>query len=209
MAQLFSSINFIKNPLEDIITFGLKKELSPEFFEVIFQELIDYFKNVKRYRTIDHAKEILMDIKEKYDHNLESLLEKDPQDFLQEIEKSSTNFIEKNKEHINNLARNEKTKEIFSYWIFNYDIIIKSLKNAIKKEIKRQIMYRRNSRFRMSRINTNLESVCYAIFLPLFRIMEQIQMIINGEEMDIDEEIECLIEDVVYMKNVIRKYKIY
>ena len=207
--MILDSSVFIIEPLRQMTYISLEKEFSKRLFKDVLDDLFQYFSEIKEERTIYDVESAFAYIEKKYRGHWEDLTIEEADKIVKTIEKSTKNFIKKNKEKINLISDNKKTKKIAPYWIYNFDIAIKILLETIKMDRRRSFQLRRKSKYAMKTFSKNFEIIMQAVFLVLFRITEQIFMIINEQEFDLDKEIDLLIRDTVYLKNIKRIYRIY
>jgi len=186
----------------------IKREISENIFEPILASLFQYFQEIKEHRTIRDVDNAFNEIKDKIDLNdLKSLNDDDIEEQIEEVKTYADDLYIKNRENIELTFKNPKAKNFITYWISNLDLTLNILHDSIKilkKQKKRQIFIQRQSKRAREYFLFKLENIVKAVFLVVFRIVEQIYMIIENKNFDVEQEIDYLIEDVVYLKNIQR-----
>jgi len=209
ISNILESTDFIVEPFKQMIILQMGRDVSNNFNELILNPLMEYFGKRKEYRTIndvDKAIEYLIKINNY--KNIKTLDEEELKEELDEIKDSINNYLEKNRENIDRSFSDSKAKIMISYWITNFDstmnILFDSL-DLVTKQKRKIIALKRQSKYTKEYIGLKLMNIIKAVFLVLFRIVEQIHLIINNIDFDAREEIDYLIEDLVYLKNIQRK----
>jgi len=200
---------FIIEPFKNLVNIEVGRRVNDKDFINITKIILEYFEKHKDFRTlkdIDYAIEYL---KEKVNLvKYEELKEDKIDEIIEEIKTSIDNYFEKNRNKITLAFKNPKAKRIIPYWISNFDLTIKILFDSLdisKNQKKKIIALKRQSKQTKDYIAKKLEDIFKAIFLVLLRIVEQIFLIIDNKEFDLNREINLLIRDIVYLKNVQRK----
>lgn len=111
-------------------------------------------------------------------------------------------YIKKYSDKIEELYINDTTEPLIMHWILSLDEAMNLLFEFIEEVEKRKIIMRRKYGDYISKFNDTLMIIMKAVFLVLYRIVEQNYFIINEKELDIDEAINLLIEDIVYLDNI-------
>ncbi|MHA1337816.1 MAG: hypothetical protein ACTSPW_19085, partial [Promethearchaeota archaeon] len=117
-------------------------------------------------------------------------------------------FHKKNIDKADKLLINEHFAYFINAWYFCMNRIFtilsettRALKNKKKRLLKEKRAFRKTERI----LEKYLEDLFKAIFLVLFRIVEQIFMISQEESIVFEKEIDYLFEDLVYLENISRK----
>jgi len=204
--SILDNSDFIIDPFRKFSDIIIEKRTSEEIFELVLNELLSYFKDIKEHRSIYDVDEVIKKInKDLYGKDLEVIDKDSIEEETERILDSLENLIEKNSEKIEKTIQNPLMEKMMNYWISNLAIIVEILSESLRAfKIKERWLKRMSDRIKHHLLNKLLD-LFKAIFLVLFRIVEQIYMIYNGQEFDPDDEINFLIEDVVYLENIHRK----
>ncbi|MGQ4874600.1 MAG: hypothetical protein ACP6IY_11080 [Promethearchaeia archaeon] len=194
---------FIIKPLHELTDIVNEKKIPSNYFEEILEKLYSYFKNNKEHRTIYNVDEAF--------EELEPDIRKMEYEIIQEKEKACErviedlkNFTEKYNKEIKDLLNNAKTGFLVNYWIFAIQDSIKIISDFLNKFNRKSRKIDRKSKIIKIYLLDQLTDIFKGFFLVLFRIFEQIHMIVKGEDFIPDKEIDYLIEDLVYLKNLYR-----
>ncbi|MFX1392648.1 MAG: hypothetical protein ACFFAH_03655 [Promethearchaeota archaeon] len=185
------------------------RHISDSDFGDLIILLSEYFKKIKEHRTIDDVERAIEYLKEKLDlYKYDVLKDEEIEDLINDMKEDVENYFEKNRKNIKYIFRNPIAKKIIPYWISNFDLTIKILVDSLKvleQKRRRIILLKRQSRQTKEYMENKFENILKAVFLVLFRIIEQIFLIIDNKVFNINQEIDLLIRDVVYLKNIQRK----
>lgn len=192
--------NFFLKPFHQISNVVLEKQNLKEGFEEVVKILVDYFRNVKEDRTIEDVDNVLELIrKESRLFQEMSSNERNIQEEVEDMREELEYFIENNSEGIEDTFYNSEAGPFILSWILTFDEttqILFDFMDAWKSRI------RSRRRISNATIKNNLLMLFKAVFLVLFRIIEQIYMIVEKEPYDVEKEKRYLIEDVVYLDNI-------
>ncbi|MBY9007371.1 MAG: hypothetical protein KGD63_11505 [Candidatus Lokiarchaeota archaeon] len=197
--------SYFTAPFHKITDLVLERYTTDNIFQEMLNFLFLYFKTIKRHRTIndvDKVFEYLDEFLESY--HLEDIGRKEIEAESEKLKEDIDCFIKNNFERIEQTLNDAKSSILANIWISNirttFTVFAESLK-AFKRKIRR--LSRRSKRARDT-IEDRLSDLHKAIFLVLFRIVEQIYMIANNDPFIPENEIEFLIEDIVYLENIAR-----
>ena len=195
-----------------MVSIQIGRDISNNFEEFILNPLLEFFKNKKEYRTIKDVEEAIEFLAERNDlEQIKQYEEEELREEINNIKDSIDDYLEKNRENIALSFKNPKTKIMMTYWITNFDLamtILFEALNLVTKQKRKVIVLQRQSKYTKQYIGIRLFNILKAVFLVLFRIVEQIFLIINNEDFNPDQEIDYLVGDVVYLKNIQRKNKL-
>lgn len=197
--------SYLIAPFRKSIDIVVEKRTSDNIFQKILEILFDYFSKIKEHRTIIDVDNAFEKIEEYLDlNNLDEIDEKAIREESRNLKRELKDFLANNIEKINLTMNNAKTGFMINYWISNLEITFEVLEKSLKE-------FRRKYRFlsgRSSRekefLKKKLEGIHKAIFLVFFRIIEQIYIISEDKKFIPENEINYLIEDVVYLENIAR-----
>lgn len=186
--------------------------VSNNFFESFMTPLVEYFKDKKEYRTlrdVDNAFKFL--VEKGYFKSTKSLDAEELKEEFDIVKESVEGYLENNSDKITATFKNLKARGLMTYWITNFDMAMNVLfasMDAIKNQRRAVILWQRQTTVTKNLLGERFLNITKAIFLVLFRIVEQIILISKDEPLDIDKEIEYLVNDLVYLKNIQRKNKL-
>lgn len=207
--NLIKSTCFIIEPFKCMTNIKVGRHISDSDFGDLIILLSEYFKKIKEHRTIDDVERAIEYLKEKLDlYKYDVLKDEEIEDLINDMKEDVENYFEKNRKNIKYIFRNPIAKKIIPYWISNFDLTIKILVDSLKvleQKRRRIILLKRQSRQTKEYMENKFENILKAVFLVLFRIIEQIFLIIDNKVFNINQEIDLLIRDVVYLKNIQRK----
>ncbi|MHA1659059.1 MAG: hypothetical protein ACTSUT_08065 [Promethearchaeota archaeon] len=194
--------NFFLKPFHQISNIVLEKQDLKEGFEEIIKILNEYFRKVKEHRTIEDV-DIVLELIRKNSKLFQEMSsnERNMQEEVEDMREELKHFIEDNSEGIEDTFYNSEAGPFVLSWILTFDETTQILFNFMDAW-KSKIRSRR--RINNTTIKNNLLMLFKAVFLVLFRIIEQIYMIIGEEPYDLEKEKRYLIEDVVYLDNIQR-----
>ncbi len=187
-----------------MLSLSLERSIPPYTFENIFIFIFNYFQEIEENRTVDHVSDLFSKIKDKYSSELDTLSEGDLDSLQTTIMVNINNFIDKNNSKINELAKNPKTEKILPYWIYNLSITIDLLSKALERDFRYISHLKRVSKRFNKAKGEQFENIIFAAFLVFYRILEQNYLLMETHHFDLDRQIDLLIDDVVYLKNIYR-----
>ena len=183
----------------------LQKKTTDNLFQKILQILLNYFKNIKQHRTIQDVNDAIEKVKELLEAmNIKDLTEEEFQEEMKSFKQYLENFLENNLIKIENALINAKFGYLVRAWIYALNELFITFNNVFrmyKRKIRR--LHRSSGRIHKT-LDQKMENFFKAAFLVLFRIIEQIFLITKGDHFVPEDEIDLLLEDVVYLDNVYR-----
>lgn len=197
---------FLLDSFKEFSNIIIEKELSTEGYKQFLNNLLEFFKPIKENRTIydvDNAMEYLenkIDLKE-----FKELSRKDIEKESKNIREAMDNLIKQNEDKIKQYFDTPVAKEMINYWIINLDNILTDFRDGLEYFLDSKRMLMRRSRRGKDFLLRKFMDFLKAVFLAMFRILEQMILIVRDEQIDIDKEISLLISDVVYLSNMKRK----
>lgn len=202
---LFKQNSYLIAPFRKSIDLIVEKRTSDNIFQDILDLLLSYFSEIKEHRTIMDVDNAFKKIDDYLNlNNLEDIEEKVIAEESEELRGELKDFIANNIENISLSMNNAKTGFMLNYWISNLEIAFEVFENSLKE-------FRRKNRFllvKSSRVKDflkkKLDVIHKALFLVFFRVMEQIYMVSEDKKFIPNDEINYLIEDVVYLENIAR-----
>lgn len=197
--------SFFIAPFRKSVDLIVEKRTSDNLFQNILDLLFGYFSEIKEHRTIidvDNAFEKIDDYLNLDD--LEEIDEKTIEEESGKLKRELKAFIKNNIEKISLSMNNAKTGFILNYWISNLEIAFEVLEDSLKEFKRKHRFLSGKSSREKDFLKRKLDGIHKALFLVFFRIMEQIYMISEDKKFIPDNEINYLIEDVVYLENIAR-----
>jgi len=197
---------FLLDSFKEFSNIIIEKELSTEGYKQFINNLLEFFKPIKENRTIydvDKAMEYLekrIDLKE-----FKELSRKDIESESKNIREAMNDLIKQNEDKIKQYFDTPVAKEMINYWIINLDNILTDFRDGLDYFLDSKRMLMRRSRRGKDFLLRKFMDFMKAVFLAMFRILEQMFLIVRDEQIDIDKEISLLISDVVYLSNMKRK----
>ncbi|KKK41719.1 hypothetical protein LCGC14_1391440 [marine sediment metagenome] len=203
----FSSDFFLIKPFSQISNLVIERKTKPNIVEVILQELYNFFLDKKEYRTIsdvDQVLKILEPIFQEVGYNLESLTDEEKEERSRDIIQEFENFIDMHQEEIEKSCLNPDFEPFLSDWILNLDTSMKIFSETFELfEIKKRRMERFSKRG-IKKLFERLMDLMKALFLVLYRITEQIFILLKKLPYTLDDELDYLLNDVIYLENIQR-----
>ncbi len=174
-------------------------------FQEILDTLFDYFSEIKEHRTIIDVENAFRKVDDILDlNNLEGMDEKSIEEESDNLKGDLKDFIANNSDKIILSINDAKIGFMSNYWISNLEIAIEVLDEFIK-EFNRKKRFLAGKSFRVRDfLEKKLDRIYKGFFLVFFRIIEQIYMISDDKKFIPGNEIDFLIEDVVYLENIAR-----
>lgn len=200
--------SFLIKPFQEISEIVIEKEASEKIFGEIFMILYDFFSDKKEFRTILDVDKIMKKINDwiarkypEYDFFEDEKKEEYSRIFLDTF----SHFINRNQAEINEVFKDEKYQPFLSNWIMNLETSIEAFSESFDLFIaKKNIIIRKSTRA-VDGLISHLFDFIKALFLVLYRIVEQIYMISENITFSQEDEIDYLINDIVYLENIQRQ----
>lgn len=203
----FSSDFFLVKPFSQISELVIESKTKPNLIEIILQELYDFFQDKKEFRTISDVDRVLKrldPIIQEEGYKLESLTEEEKEVQSREIIKGFGGFLDENQEDIEKISLNPNFEPFLSHWILNLDTSMKIFSETFEMfEIKKRRMERFSKRG-LQKLFDRLMDLMKALFLVLYRITEQVFILVKKLPYTLEEELDYLLNDIVYLENIQR-----
>lgn len=203
----FSSDFFLVKPFSQISELVIESKTKPNLIEIILQGLYDFFQDKKEFRTIsdvDRVLKLLDPIIQEEGYKLESFTEEEKEEQSREIIETFGGFIDENQEDIEKTSLNPDFEPFLSHWILNLDTSMKIFSETFEMfEIKKRRMERFSKRG-LQKLFDRLMDLMKALFLVLYRITEQIFILIKKLPYTLEDELDYLLNDIVYLENIQR-----
>lgn len=183
----------------------VEKRTDNNIFQEILDTLFDYFSEIKEHRTIIDVENAFKKVDDIFDlNNLEGMDEKLIEEESDNLKEDLKEFIANNSEKLILSINDAKIGFMINYWISNLEIATEVLDDFFK-EFKRKKRFSAAKSFRVRDfLKRKLDRIYKGFFLVFFRIIEQIYMIADDRNFIPENEIDFLIEDVVYLENIAR-----
>jgi len=197
--------SFFFAPFHKSIDLIVEKRTPDNLFQEILGALLNFFSEIKQHRTILDVEEAFKKIEEIL--NLKNLEDLDDESMAEEsdiLKGDLKDFIANNIEKINLSIDDGQTGFMVNYWISNLEIAFETFGSALKEFRRKYRFLSKKSSRAKDLLKDKLNRIYKALFLVFFRIMEQIYMISENMKFIPDKEISYLIEDVVYLENIVR-----
>lgn len=203
----FSSDFFLIKPFSQISELVIESKTKPNIIEVILRELYAFFQDKKQYRTISDVDRVLKQLEPiiqgegyKFGSFTEEEKEKQSRDIIQDFD----NFLDTNQEEIEKSYLNPDFEPFLSHWILNLDTSMKIFSETFEMfEIKKRRMERFSKRG-IQKLFERLMDLMKALFLVLYRITEQIFILTKKLPYTLEDELDYLLNDIVYLENIQR-----
>lgn len=203
----FSSDFFLVKPFSQISELVIESKTKPNLIEIILQELYDFFRDKKEFRTIsdvDRVLKLLDPIIQEGGYKLESFTEEEKEEQSREIIKGFGDFLDENQEDIEKTYLNPNFEPFLSHWILNLDTSMKIFSETFELfEIKKRRMERFSKRG-LQKLFDRLMDLMKALFLVLYRITEQVFILVKKLPYTLEDELDYLLNDIVYLENIQR-----
>jgi len=203
----FSSDFFLVKPFSQISELVIESKTKPNLIEIILQELYNFFQDKKEFRTIsdvDRVLKLLDPMIQKEGYKLESFTEEEKEEQSREIINGFGDFIDENQEDIEKSSLNPNFEPFLSHWILNLDTSMKIFSETFEMfEIKKRRMERFSKRG-LQKLFDRLMDLMKALFLVLYRITEQIFILIKKLPYTLEDELDYLLNDIIYLENIQR-----
>ena len=203
----FSSDFFLVKPFSQISELVIESKTKPNLIEIILQGLYDFFQDKKEFRTIsdvDRVLKLLDPIIQKEGYKLESFTEEEKEEQSREIINGFGDFIDENQEIIEKTSLKPDFEPFLSHWILNLDTSMKIFSETFEMfEIKKRRMERFSKRG-LQKLFDRLMDLMKALFLVLYRITEQVFILIKKLPYTLEDELDYLLNDIVYLENIQR-----
>ena len=200
---------FLVEPFHQISELVIEKETNKEIIMEAFLILHDYFNDdKKKYRTISDVDRVMKIINDKITRRYpesEFFTEEEKEEQSQLFINSFGNFIENNKDNINRTFEKNQFEVFISHWIMNLDTSLEIFAESFELFLSKKNKILRLSSRAVETLFGRFFDLIKSIFLVLFRIAEQIFMIFNNEPFNIENEIDYLLNDIVYLENIQRQ----
>lgn len=200
---------FLVEPFHQISELVIEKETNKEIIMEAFLILHDYFNDdKKKYRTISDVDRVMKIINDKITRRYpesEFFTEEEKEEQSQLFIDSFGNFIENNKDNINRTFEKNQFEVFISHWIMNLDTSLEIFAESFELFLSKKNKIARLSSRAVETLFGRIFDLIKSIFLVLFRIAEQIFMIFNNEPFNIENEIDYLLNDIVYLENIQRQ----
>lgn len=177
-------------------------------FQEVFLEIYSFFAERKPYRTIRDVDNLITHLDKKFDFPYDEDLsdEKGKEERLEDLRDEFETLLEDYQEVIEGSVDDPKLDEFMIDWLYNVTMCIEAFKEALNLfETKVRRIRRVTHRIQENLLNHFLD-VTKVFFLVFYRIVEQYYMITNNIEMNIEAEKKYLLNDLVYMQNIHRKF---
>ncbi len=204
----FSSDFFLIKPFSQISKLVIESKTKPKnIIEVILRELYTFFQDKKKYRTISDVDRVLKRLEliiQEEGYKLESLTEEEKEEQSRDIIQDFENFLDEHQEEIEKSFLNPDFEPFLSHWILNLDTSMKIFSETFKMfEIKKRRMERFSKRGIQS-LFERLMDLMKALFLVLYRITEQIFILTRNLPCTLEDELDYLLNDIIYLENIQR-----
>ncbi len=197
---------FLLDSFKEFSNIIIEKELSTEGYKQFINNLLEFFKPIKENRTIYDVDKAIEYLEKRIDlKDFKELSSKDIENESKNIREAMDNLIKQNEDKIKQYFDTPVAKEIINYWIINLDNILTDFRDGLEYFLDSKRMLMRRSKRGKDFLLRRFMDFLKAVFLAMFRILEQMILIVRDEQIDIDKEISLLISDVVYLSNMKRK----
>lgn len=198
---------FLVEPFRQISELVIEKETDDTFVMKSFEILYNYFNDKKEYRTLSDVERVMKSINDvvtkkfpEFDFFSGEKKEEQSKIFID----SFKNFIEENEENINRAHEKKRFEPFLSHWIMNLNTSLEIFDESFELFIAKKHKILRSSSRAVEKLFDSVFDLVKAIFLVFFRIAEQIYMISNDVDFVVEEEIDYLLDDIVYLENIQR-----
>lgn len=203
----FSSDFFLVKPFSQISELVIESKTKPNVIEIILQELYDFFRDKKEFRTISDVDRVLKRLDpliQEEGYKLESLTEEEREEQSREIIEAFGGFLDENQENIEKTSLNPNFEPFLSHWILNLDTSMKIFSETFEMfEIKKRRLQRFSKRG-LQKLFDRLMDLMKALFLVLYRITEQVFILVKKLPYNLENELDYLLNDIVYLENIQR-----
>lgn len=203
----FSSDFFLVKPFSQISELVIESKTKPDLIETMLQELYAFFRDKKEFRTISDVDRVLKRLEpiiQEEGYKLESFTEEEKEEQSREIIEGFGGFLDENQEDIEKAYLNPNFEPFLSDWILNLDTSMKIFSETFEMfEIKKRRMERFSKRG-LQKLFDRLMDLMKALFLVLYRITEQVFMLIKKLPYTLENELDYLLNDIVYLENIQR-----
>ena len=203
----FSSDFFLVKPFSQISELVIESKTQPNLIEIILQELYAFFQDKKEFRTISDVDRVLKRLEpiiqeEGYKH--ESLTEEEKEEQSRDLIRDFDSFLDVYQEEIEETYLKPDFEPFLSHWILNLDTSMKIFSETFNMfEIKKRRMERFSKRG-FQKLFDRLMDLMKALFLVLYRITEQVFILIKKLPYTLEDELDYLLNDIVYLENIQR-----
>ena len=203
----FSSDFYLIKPFSQISELVIDSKTKPNFIEVILGELYTFFLDKKEYRTISDVDRVLKRLEpifQEEGYKLKSFTEEEKEEQSRDIIRDFENFLDMYEEEIEESYLNPEFEPFISHWILNLDTSMKIFSETFEMfEIKKRRLERFSKRG-FQKLFERLMDLMKALFLVLYRITEQIFILTKKLPYTLEDELDYLLNDIVYLENIQR-----
>lgn len=203
----FSSDFYLIKPFSQISELVIDSKTKPNFIEVILGELYTFFQDKKEYRTISDVDRVLKRLEpifQEEGYKLEAFTEEEKEEQSRDIIRDFENFLDVYQEEIEETYLNSEFEPFISHWILNLDTSMKIFSETFEMfEIKKRRLERFSKRG-FQKLFERLMDLMKALFLVLYRITEQIFILFKKLPYTLEDELDYLLNDIVYLENIQR-----
>jgi hypothetical protein len=195
-------------PFYQISEIVIEKETTENIFNDVFLMLYHFFSDKREFRTVEDVDKIMKKINDfitrKYPE-FKFFNDEEREEQIRIYLESFSHFIDQNEGKINNIFKDEQYHPFLSNWIMNLETSLEAFSESFELFISKKNKIIRSSSRAVDGLFNHLFNLIKAIFLVLYRIVEQIYMISEKISYSHEDEIDYLLNDIVYLENIQRQ----
>jgi len=203
----FSSDFFLIKPFSQISELVIESKTKPNVIEIILQELYTFFEDKKEFRSISDVDRVLRHIEpiiKEAGYKLEAFTEEEKEEQSRELIQSLDSFIDVHQKEIEESHLNSDFEPFMSHWILNLYTSMKIFSETFGMFETKKRRMERLSKISFQNLFDRLMDLMKAVFLVLYRITEQIFILTKKLPYTLEDELDYLLNDIVYLENIQR-----